>query len=124
MAANAAGKDGAGDEMETLNVTSLKNAVAMRSGKRLATEALPLFPTAPTGRLFRTVVFDDRKAEVARPIWIEPLNRGTISALLASREVHEADGSAMVRPCIAQVFRARRVTKGKNRNFSPTRYLL
>lgn len=98
----------------------------MRGANRLAIEALPLFPTAPMGRQIRTVAFDDRDGGtgIAWPIWIEPLNLGTVSSLLASKEVREADRPVMAHRGIVQVFRARRFTEGKYRNFSPARAVL
>lgn len=98
----------------------------MRGANRLAIEALPLFPTAPEGRRIRTVAFRDRerKTEVTWPIWIEPLSLSAAASLLASEDVQKADRSTMTRRGIAQVFRARRFTDGKYRNFSPAKAVL
>ncbi len=98
----------------------------MRGANRLAVEALPLFPTVPEGRQLRTVAFYDldRETEIAWPIWREPLNLSTVASLLASDEVQKADRSTMTRRGIVQVFRARRFTEGKYRNFSPAKAAL
>ncbi len=90
----------------------------MRGANRLAVEALPLFPTAPAGRRVRTTAFRDVETgiEVVWPIWSDRLELASIASLLACSEV--------VRPGVAQVFRAVRFTEGKYRNFSPSKALL
>jgi hypothetical protein len=95
----------------------------MRGANRLAIEALPLYPTVPGQGRVGTTGFQDRNraTEVTWPIWIEPLDLSTVASLLASKEVQEADGTTMARRGVAQVFRARRFTEGKYRNFSPAR---
>jgi hypothetical protein len=69
------------------------------------------------------VAFYDQATEtgIAWPIWIEPLNLSTVASLLASEEVQKADRSTMTRRGIVQVFRAKRFTEGKYRNFSPAK---
>lgn len=103
----------------------------MRGANRLAVEALPLFPTAPDGRRLRTLGFKDRNGdtEVTWPIWSEALDLRTVASLLGLSEMQDAkfDGprrSALARRGIRQVFRAKRFTDGKYRNFSPARALL
>ena len=103
----------------------------MRGANRLAAEALPLFPTAPDGRHLRTVGFEDRnrEPEVTWPIWREPIEVETVASVLAMEELQCAEISETTRKQfnrreIVQVFRARRFTEGKYRNFSPARALL
>lgn len=99
----------------------------MRGANRLAVEALPFFPTMPEERR-RTVTaaFQDREkvTEITWPIWSEPIGPDSARSLLNSAEVQEADRSVMARRGIVQVFRAKRFTDGKYRNFSPARALL
>ena len=94
----------------------------VRGANRLAIEALPLFPTVPDLKRLGTTGFD--KDQIAWPIWIEPLNLSTVASLLASEEVQKADRSTMTRRGIVQVFRARRFTEGKYRNFIPAKAAL
>ncbi len=84
------------------------------------------FPTAPDGRRLQTVGFEDRdrEKEITWPIWTEPLDLKTVGSLLASKDIQKADRNAVNRRGVAQVFRARRFTEGKYRNFSPARALL
>jgi hypothetical protein len=103
----------------------------MRGANRLAIEALPLFPTVPIGRRLRTVAFQDRngETEVTWPIWSEPLRVETVASLLAFEEIQSGEiqrgaRSSLARRNIAQVFRAKRFTDGKYRNFSPPRSLM
>ena len=98
----------------------------MRGANRLAIEALPLFPTLPDGRRVRTTGFEDRNrvTEITWPIWSEPLGLDTVRSLLCSAEVQEADRHTMFARGVVQVFRAKRFTEGKYRNFSPARALL
>lgn len=94
----------------------------VRGANRLAIEALPLFPTVPASRRLETSAFE--KDQITWPIWVNPLNLSTAASLLASKEVQDAERSTMTQRGIVQVFRARRFTEGKYRNFSPARALL
>jgi hypothetical protein len=94
----------------------------VRGANRLAIEALPLFPTAPSARRLETTGFD--RDEITWPIWIAPLNVNTIASLVASEEVKKADRATMSHRGIVQVFRAKRFTEGKYRNFSPAKAVL
>lgn len=103
----------------------------MRGANRLAIEALPLFPTVPIGRRLRTVGFQDRhgETEITWPIWTEPLRVETVASLLSSKEIQAGEiqrgaRSSLARRNIAQVFRAKRFTDFKKRNFSPSRSLM
>jgi len=98
----------------------------MRGANRLAIEALPLFPTVPQGRRIRTVAFEDGDAgtEITWPIWDDRLELSTVASLLAGREAWKSANGDAVRPGITQIFRARRFTEGKYRNFSPAKAVL
>jgi hypothetical protein len=98
----------------------------MRGANLLAVQALPLFPVVPSGGRAHTTGFQvrDGRTEITWPIWIDPLDVNTISSLLASPEVQEADRHTMIRRGIVQIFRARRYTEGQYRNFSPAKTLL
>ena len=91
----------------------------MRGANRLAIEALPLFPTAPQSRRIRTTAFReiDGETDIWWPIWTEALELATVASLLAPGTDHS-------RPGVAQVFRAKRFTEGKYRNFTPSRAAL
>ena len=113
-------EDPAGDPIRT-----------MRGANRLAVEALPLFPTAAVRGRLNTVGFEDRnrEPEVTWPIWKEPVGRATVASLLALEElqaaqVGERERRTLERRGLGQVFRAKRFTEGKYRNFSPARALL
>jgi hypothetical protein len=97
----------------------------MRGANRLAIEALPLFPTVPQARRIRTVAFEDGDVgtEIRWPIWDDPLELGTVASLLAADEIRSSRGRAL-RPGVRQIFRARRFTEGKYRNFSPAKAVL
>jgi hypothetical protein len=97
----------------------------MRGANRLAIEALPLFPTLPQAGRVRTVAFQEgNETEIAWPVWTDRLRLPAVASLLASEEIQEADRSTTASRCIAQVFRARRFTEGKYRNFTPARPVL
>jgi hypothetical protein len=103
----------------------------MRGANRMAVEALPLFPTAPDGRRLKTIAFEDRdrEPEVTWPIWSEPIEVDTVASVLALSELQrtetdEKERKWFERRGIVQIFRARRFTEGKYRNFSPARALL
>jgi hypothetical protein len=91
----------------------------MRGANRLAIEALPLFPTAPQSRRIRTTAFReiDGETDVGWPIWTEAIELATVASLLAA-------GGDGTRPGVEQVFRAKRFTEGKYRNFSPSKAAL
>jgi hypothetical protein len=98
----------------------------MRGANRLAIESLPAFPTIPWGRRIHTVGFQEqsRETEFSWPIWADPVGQYTVQSLLASKEVQDGEQSLMVQRGVVQLFRARRFTEGKYRNFSPARALL
>jgi hypothetical protein len=100
----------------------------MRGANRLAVEALPLFPTMAADRRVGTIAFQDRggATEITWPVWTAGLDLRTAQSLIALEELQEDELAAegLTRRGIAQVFRARRFTEGKYRNFSRARALL
>jgi hypothetical protein len=111
--------DPSGDPMRT-----------MRGANRLAVEALPLFPTAVRNGRVRTVGFQERnrETEITWPIWTDAVDLETARTLIGMSELQHADasecGSKFACRGIFQVFRARRFTDGKYRNFTPAKALL
>jgi len=102
----------------------------MRGANRLAVEALPLFPTVASGRRVRTLGFQERnrETEITWPIWTDAIDVATVFSLLAIEELQQVDPAesavSLTRRGIAQVYRARRFTDGKYRNFSPAKEVL
>jgi hypothetical protein len=101
----------------------------MRGANRLAVEALPLFPTVVNNGRVRTVGFQERnrETEITWPIWTDPIDLDTARTLIAISDLQNADASENGKlACrgIAQVFRARRFTDGKFRNFTPAKALV
>jgi hypothetical protein len=94
----------------------------VRGANRLAIECLPMFPTVPNAKRLGTTGFE--KDQITWPIWIEPLNLSSVASLVALEAVQKADRSTMGRRGIAQVFRARRFTDFRYRNFSPAKSVL
>jgi hypothetical protein len=97
----------------------------MRGANLLAVHALPFFPTVPEADDVGTTGFADfgSGVEFTWPLWTEPLSAPVVSSLLASEDLLTAT-KLLRRRGVAQVFRARRFTEGKYRNFSPARALI
>jgi hypothetical protein len=96
----------------------------VRGANRLAIEALPLFPTAPVGRVLRTTGFSERRESgvcLTWPIWAVPVSVETVRSLLALGElqVERPDRRALAARGVVEVYRCQRVTQGKYRNFTP-----
>jgi hypothetical protein len=98
----------------------------MRGANRLAVEALPLFPTVPGSRALGTVGFasHDGVTEIQWPIWTDSLELKSIASLLATEEMRNGEPAVLASRGIAQVYRSRRFTEGKFRNFSPAKAML
>lgn len=103
-----------------------KSVGSMWGANRLAIEALPLFPTLPTRRQLETVGFHTqgaRKTHWTWPIWDKPIEVDTLRSLLDMADVHRC-GRHSVQPQgltargIVEVYRSRRLTTGKFRNFT------
>jgi hypothetical protein len=95
----------------------------MLGANRLAIEALPLLPTAPVGGVLRTTGFATRKGEGTHwtwPIWSGPLSVDVVRSVLALAALQSRPGDRSVRAMgIVEVYRARRLTVGKFRAFTP-----
>jgi hypothetical protein len=100
-----------------------KGAWAVWGANRLATEALPCFPTVPLGTELRTTGFrfnqETRWDEFSWPIWSQFVGLDTVRSLMSltqlqddtpNREVLRAMG-------IGEVYRAQRVRIGQGANF-------
>lgn len=103
-----------------------KSMGSMWGANRLAVEALPLLPTLPTRRQLETSGFHtegSRKTHWTWPIWDKPAGLGTVRSLLDMTDVHRNDRpSSQPRGLgargIVEVYRSRRLTTGKFRNFT------
>lgn len=91
----------------------------MRGANRLAIEALPCFPTAPSRRELLTCCFRNRV--FSWPIWQFPITLDTLRSLLTHSEiVSETPRREVLAPIgVVEVFRSKRLTIGKLRNFTP-----
>ena len=103
-----------------------KSIGSMWGANRLAIEALPLFPTLPTHRQLETVGFHTqgaRKTHWTWPIWEVFAGTDTVRSLLDMADVQRSDRTGMqpkglgVRG-ITEIYRSRRLTTGKFRNFT------
>jgi hypothetical protein len=103
-----------------------KTSGSMWGANRLAIEALPLFPTLPTHRQLETVGFHTqgaRKTHWSWPIWEAPAGLDSVRSLLDMADVQRS-GRPDLHPeglaarGITEVYRSRRLTTGKFRNFT------
>lgn len=95
-----------------------------RGANRLAIEALPLLPTFPVGNRLETTGFSGHRSSDTSwtwPIWDAPITLDTGRSLIALRDIQQpSPDPAQLRPRgITAVFRSRRITTGKFRNFTP-----
>lgn len=103
-----------------------KSIGSMWGANRLAIEALPLFPTLPTHRQLETVGFHTqgaRKTHWTWPIWNVFAGVDTVRSLLDMADVLRSDRVGMQPKGlgargITEVYRSRRLTTGKFRNFT------
>lgn len=94
----------------------------VRGANRLAIEALPLLPTAPTGTELETTGFRRRRGEGVAwtwPVWTLPVGLDTARSLLslAALQGDKLDRRTLGVMGIAEVYRSVRLTLGKYRNF-------
>ncbi len=97
-----------------------------QGANRLAFEALPLFPVAPTGRSLATTGFQGSRSTdtfFTWPIWETPANLDVVRSLLSRSELQYETlrHDRLVPMGVAAVFRSQRVTVGQYRNFAPSR---
>lgn len=103
-----------------------KSIGSMWGANRLAIEAFSLFPTFPTRRKLETTGFHTegaRRTNWTWPIWDKPVGLGTVRSLLNMTEVHRSDRPGMQPQGlgargIVEVYRSRRLTVDKYRNFT------
>jgi hypothetical protein len=103
-----------------------KTSGSMWGANRLAIEALPLFPTLPTQRQLETVGFHTqgaRKTHWSWPIWEVPAGVDSVRSLLDMADVQRSDRpglqpAGLAARGITEVYRSRRLTTGKFRNFT------
>lgn len=99
-----------------------KKTGSMWGAYRLAIEALPLFTTAPqAGRLVTTGFTEDRgRTELTWPIWDPFIDLPAVQSLIALSALQRSvpDRQELARRGIRELFRCRRITEGKFRNFT------
>jgi CRISPR-associated endonuclease/helicase Cas3 len=99
----------------------------VRGANRLAIEALRLLPVVPVGSRLETTGFPasepprGRDAVARWPIWTCRLTRAVVASLLThpSLASRSPDRESLRRLGINEVFRSRRITQGRYRNFVP-----
>lgn len=96
----------------------------VRGANRLAVEALPLFPVAPVDGRLATTGFTGTNSQntfLTWPIWTGAIGLDTVRSLLALEELQAVspDRAKLVAIGIAEIYRSRRITVGKYRNFTP-----
>ena len=96
----------------------------MRGANRLAIEALPLFPTAPGERRLHTTGFSQRRGEgvlFSWPIWEGALSIEVVRSLLSLAELQKSrpDRKSLLALGVVEIYRSRRITVSKYRNFTP-----
>lgn len=99
----------------------------VRGANRLAIEALPFFPTAPTGRRVETTGFrsggvrGSAARELRWPIWDVPLSTDVVASLLRSPllVVPSPDMQTLGAMGVVEVYSSTRITVAKFRNFTP-----
>jgi len=94
----------------------------VRGANRLAIEALPLLPTAPTGGELETTGFRRRRGEGVAwtwPVWSLPAGLDTVRSLLSLAILQDdtLDRRALQVMGVAEVYRSVRQTLSKYRNF-------
>lgn len=96
----------------------------VRGANRLAIEGLPLLPTMPVGGRLETTGFTQNRHSgvlMSWPLWEPSIPVDIVRSLLALREL-QAKGpnrEMLAALGIGEVFRCRRITQGKYRNFTP-----
>jgi hypothetical protein len=98
-----------------------EGVTAVWGANRLAFEALPMFPTVPTGSRLRTTGFRTRNRahEFTWPIWTQLAGLDTIRSLVGLRQLEEEspDREELQAIGIEEVFRVQRVRIGQGANF-------
>ena len=104
------------------NPSDGKGVPTMHGANRLAVEALPLLPTAAGARQLHTTGIARRDGAVflTWPIWEDSLSVDVVRSLLALRELQdpEPNRDTLHARGIVEVYRCRRITTRKYRNFT------
>jgi hypothetical protein len=101
------------------------HAGSVWGANRLAIEALTLFPCVPSGNKLETTGFvrglKGQSPELTWPVWKGPLGLDCVASLLATDELRQRvpNRSWLGKIGVVEVFRCRRITQGKFRNFTP-----
>lgn len=94
----------------------------VRGANRLAVEGLPVLPTAPSARELQTTGFTKRNGVVlfTWPIWQVAVGIDVVRSLLALPEIQrpEPNRERLNAMGVVEVYRSRRITVGKYRNFT------
>jgi hypothetical protein len=98
-----------------------KGAWAVWGANRLAVEALPLFPTAPTEGGLQTTGFSWRSGrdEFTWPVWECPIELASVRSLMSYSELQEdkPERAKLLAMGIREIYRAQRVRIGQGANF-------
>ena len=104
------------------NPSDGRGVKTVRGANRLAVEALPMLPTAPGTRELQTTGFttQDRAVLFTWPIWQTTIDMNVVRSMLALPEIQrpEPNREHLGAMGVAEVYRSRRITVGKYRNFT------
>lgn len=100
-----------------------KRAGTVLGANALAIHALPLLPTAPVGRTLRTTGFRGSRSRDTYwtwPIWEPPVPLDVVASVLAlpALQKEPPPRDELEKAGIIEVYRSRRLTTGKYRNFT------
>lgn len=109
--------------------SSRKDSGSVLGANALAFLGMPMLPTAPCKGRLATTGFRGHRANNTFwtwPIWEKPVSADTVQALLQHEALQTGHPSAdILKPIgIGAVFRSKRLTVGKYRNFSPARAVM
>jgi hypothetical protein len=96
----------------------------VRGANRLAIEALPMLPTIPVKTRLETTGFTQYKGQGtiwSWPLWDVPLGLDEIRSVLSHPMLKNEtpDRHALLAIGVIEIYRCRRITQGKYRNFTP-----
>ncbi len=97
---------------------------SMWGANRLAIEALPMLPTIPVKTRLETTGFTQHKGQGtiwSWPLWNTPIGLDEIRSLLSHPMLmnETPDRHALLAIGVMEIYRCRRITQGKYRNFTP-----
>ncbi len=96
----------------------------VRGANRLAIEALPMLPTIPVKTKLETTGFTQHKGHGTHwswPLWNTPIGLDEIRSLLSHPMLQSEtpDRRSLLAMGVMEIYRCRRITQGKYRNFTP-----